>query len=204
MADQLITTKFPVADAVALGYPQKKIVSGPVERKLDAALVAGSHLIYMKAWETGIPSAVLWQPMRRYVNSKNELPILRRRMGDVRPFDHGKKCVFLVPESDSSEVKQQKIALWFTEGIVSDGCRNITYEEWVKELEAARAKDCFCGLLYCCCDQVRDHDPNCRFRKAMVCPVAVECDHGHDVCPQCDRCTCGGKKEAHVVPAGPG
>lgn len=24
----------------------------------------------------------------------------------------------------------------------------------------------------------------------MVCPVGIECDHGYDVCPVCDPCTC--------------
>lgn len=36
----------------------------------------------------------------------------------------------------------------------------------------------------------REHDKDCRFYKAMVCTVAIECKHGYDVCLKCDPCTC--------------
>ena len=46
------------------------------------------------------------------------------------------------------------------------------------------------------------HLPACRYRKAVRGKVGVECEHGYDVCPTCDPCTCerlrerarGGKK----------
>lgn len=34
------------------------------------------------------------------------------------------------------------------------------------------------------------HDPKCRFHIAATCAGAVECEHGFDVCPKCDPCTC--------------
>lgn len=34
------------------------------------------------------------------------------------------------------------------------------------------------------------HRRSCRFRRAMVAPVPVECEHGYDVCSECDPCTC--------------
>jgi hypothetical protein len=34
------------------------------------------------------------------------------------------------------------------------------------------------------------HEPDCRFRKALLCPVGIECEHSFDVCPTCDPCTC--------------
>jgi hypothetical protein len=43
--------------------------------------------------------------------------------------------------------------------------------------------------------QVRDgraHASACRWRTALFCPVGIACDaHGYDVCPECDRCSCG-------------
>lgn len=36
----------------------------------------------------------------------------------------------------------------------------------------------------------RDHHPDCKLRIAATCAVAIECDHGYDVCPTCDPCTC--------------
>ena len=36
----------------------------------------------------------------------------------------------------------------------------------------------------------RGHESNCKFRIAETCAVGIECDHGYDVCPICDPCTC--------------
>lgn len=37
----------------------------------------------------------------------------------------------------------------------------------------------------------KNHKPTCRFRLAETCAIPVECEHGYDVCPECDPCTCG-------------
>lgn len=34
------------------------------------------------------------------------------------------------------------------------------------------------------------HAPDCALSRAATCAVAIECEHGVDVCPVCDRCTC--------------
>jgi len=34
------------------------------------------------------------------------------------------------------------------------------------------------------------HKEGCRYWRALVCSVPIECEHGHDVCPTCDPCTC--------------
>lgn len=34
------------------------------------------------------------------------------------------------------------------------------------------------------------HKKDCPMFISLICPVAVECVHGFDVCPICDRCTC--------------
>lgn len=34
------------------------------------------------------------------------------------------------------------------------------------------------------------HKPDCTFWRALSGPVAIECEHGYDVCPICDPCTC--------------
>jgi hypothetical protein len=58
---------------------------------------------------------------------------------------------------------------------------------------------CACGLISCVCDVVAKHARNCRFRRAALCPVAFECDeHGFDVCPTCDPCTCGAEAKEKV------
>lgn len=48
-----------------------------------------------------------------------------------------------------------------------------------------------CGQCPCCCGVRRNHAEWCRLRRAIECPVAIECEHGRDVCPTCDPCTCG-------------
>lgn len=47
-----------------------------------------------------------------------------------------------------------------------------------------------CGRLACVCSVKEKHVEGCKFRAAVTCPVAIECDHGYDVCPKCDPCTC--------------
>lgn len=48
-----------------------------------------------------------------------------------------------------------------------------------------------CGHLACVCNIIAAHpDPKCRFRVSSTCAVPVECEHGFDVCPTCDPCTC--------------
>lgn len=59
-----------------------------------------------------------------------------------------------------------------------------------------RVKFCKCGMLQCVCLKVRGHYEECRFRKALLSPVAIACDHGVYVCPTCDPCSCVGQVEA--------
>jgi len=48
-----------------------------------------------------------------------------------------------------------------------------------------------CGHLACVCCVIREHpNPECHFRLSTTCAIPVECDHGFDVCPECDPCTC--------------
>lgn len=48
-----------------------------------------------------------------------------------------------------------------------------------------------CGYISCVCRVRETHEDGCRLRISMECPVGVACDHGYDVCPICDKCTCG-------------
>ena len=48
-----------------------------------------------------------------------------------------------------------------------------------------------CGMLACICPSTARHKPDCQFLRALACPVGIECDHGRDVCPVCDPCSCG-------------
>jgi hypothetical protein len=48
-----------------------------------------------------------------------------------------------------------------------------------------------CQQCPCCCGVRRNHAADCSFRRAVECPVAIECEHGSDVCSICDPCTCG-------------
>lgn len=47
-----------------------------------------------------------------------------------------------------------------------------------------------CGHIACVCAVKREHVEDCKYRRAVACPVAIECEHGYDVCPRCDPCTC--------------
>lgn len=66
----------------------------------------------------------------------------------------------------------------------------------VKNISTAQAArkfkkgGCFCGFISCICGALISHRPECKFRRAVACSVAIECAHGFDVCPLCDLCTC--------------
>lgn len=53
-----------------------------------------------------------------------------------------------------------------------------------------------CGHLACVCAVKVKHEPDCLYRKSVTCPVGVECEHGYDVCPICDPCTCKPKAKS--------
>ena len=48
-----------------------------------------------------------------------------------------------------------------------------------------------CKHLACVCNVLERHHDLCKFRQAVTCAVAIECEHGYDVCPECDPCDCG-------------
>lgn len=58
-----------------------------------------------------------------------------------------------------------------------------------------RVDDCDCGQITCVCVTVRAHREDCKFRFAIAIPVGIECEHGYDVCPTCDPCTCDARRE---------
>lgn len=45
---------------------------------------------------------------------------------------------------------------------------------------------CLNNFFICVCH----HDKGCQFRVSITCAVPIECEHGYDVCPQCDACNC--------------
>ncbi len=47
-----------------------------------------------------------------------------------------------------------------------------------------------CGHFACVCKILADHKEGCPYRRSATCSVPIECDHGYDVCPECDPCTC--------------
>lgn len=46
---------------------------------------------------------------------------------------------------------------------------------------------------------IGSHEPGCPLLRSATCSVAIECEHGWDCCPICDRCTCG-PFQARVLP----
>jgi hypothetical protein len=58
-------------------------------------------------------------------------------------------------------------------------------------MTAARVFFCdACGFICCVCAIRAAHKKGCKYRTSMECPVGIECEHGFDVCPICDPCTC--------------
>lgn len=63
---------------------------------------------------------------------------------------------------------------------------------------------CTCGQLSCVCNVISNHHPECKFRRATAGSVPIECDHGRDVCPICDPCTCAEHTSPTVIVEEPG
>lgn len=62
---------------------------------------------------------------------------------------------------------------------------------------------CTCGHFACVCAIRAAHKETCSFRRAATGPVGIACDHGFDVCPKCDPCTCGkGVRIEEIDPTG--
>ena len=77
-------------------------------------------------------------------------------------------------------------------GPAPQGSHEESYEEFAAR---GRAEDCDCELIECVCTLARAHHRSCKFRRALTCAIPISCDdHGFDVCPTCDPCTC--RKEA--------
>lgn len=47
-----------------------------------------------------------------------------------------------------------------------------------------------CKHFACVCKTLEEHHEACLFRGAVTCAIGIECEHGYDVCPICDPCTC--------------
>lgn len=45
-----------------------------------------------------------------------------------------------------------------------------------------------------------EHREDCSYILARFGSVAIECEHGYDVCPKCDACTCRDNEGDEVSP----
>lgn len=92
--------------------------------------------------------------------------------------------VLIVAETTSVEA----VGAYFTTGVLPDGAQLVDMETY---LARGRAKDCDCDMIECVCAFARGHEKLCRFRVALTCAIGFSCkEHGFDVCPVCDPCTC--------------
>ncbi len=99
-------------------------------------------------------------------------------------MDTPERQVLIVPENVNVEALAAFVG---GTGPLPEGAR---WEDEATFLARGRVADCTCKMISCVCDQVRWHRPTCRLRKSLLCPVAIECEHGKDVCPTCDACSC--------------
>jgi hypothetical protein len=92
--------------------------------------------------------------------------------------------VLVIKEGTSAEA----LGAYLQGGPMPEGAHGETYEELAAR---GRVPDCDCQLIQCVCPQARPHVKECRYRIALTCAVPIHCEeHGFDVCPHCDPCTC--------------
>jgi hypothetical protein len=70
--------------------------------------------------------------------------------------------------------------------MLKSAVESIGYNFIEGEIEACS----ICGYYECVCMLRTMHSPGCPYRKAMESSVSIECEHGFDICPQCDVCDC--------------
>jgi hypothetical protein len=70
------------------------------------------------------------------------------------------------------------------------GNQAVAHDRESARRERRQPRQCWCGIIGCVCAEAERHDPDCPWRKALLCSVGIECEHGYDVCPTCDACTC--------------
>jgi len=100
--------------------------------------------------------------------------------------------VILVNYEDPTRAVEE-LATYIESGKLGETMNLQPLEEF---LAAGRIEGCTCGMLSCICALVLAHpDESCKFRKSVTCAVGIECEHGFDVCPKCDPCTCPTRSE---------
>ncbi len=60
-------------------------------------------------------------------------------------------------------------------------------------VDGYRREDGTCFVVCGACDASKTHKQGCRYLKSLSCWIAIECEHGLEVCPTCDPCTCGAR-----------
>lgn len=49
-----------------------------------------------------------------------------------------------------------------------------------------------CGnYATCVCELKKKHKRTCRYLRAAMLGIEIECEHGFQACPKCDPCDCG-------------
>jgi hypothetical protein len=102
------------------------------------------------------------------------------------------RVIHVTLKSESAEdidAACSQVRSYIDTGVVQDGA-SIVEEDYETFSARGRVPDCDCGLIQCACAEARKHKVGCRYRTALTCAIPIECDHGFDVCPQCDACTC--------------
>lgn len=99
------------------------------------------------------------------------------------PEQNDRETITIVPET----VDPVDLVNYFLGGPLPPDCQIVDLEEFMAR---GRPPDCDCGLIICVCERARAHQRGCPFRKALTCSVSIPCEHGSDLCLECDACTC--------------
>lgn len=103
------------------------------------------------------------------------------------PVETRPRAVLLVDNSDGSKLDDDPVLKDMLTGLAS---------EMGVDLAEGPVLPCpTCEYYDCVCEVRKTHAPACHLRKCMEMKIGIPCDkHGLDVCPECDKCDCGGVK----------
>jgi len=99
------------------------------------------------------------------------------------------KTVLAILRNEENRKDPEPVML--TKQMLEEAGYEVIFEDEKEFMARGRPADCDCELISCVCTEARQHKLACRYRKALTCAVAIDCEpHGFDVCPECDPCTC--------------
>lgn len=94
----------------------------------------------------------------------------------------------LIVNGNELETAVEDIVAYVETGVVNP---TATLEPLSAFMARGRAEPCFCRQITCVCEEAKQHEATCYYRRALLAAIGIPCQlHREEVCRACDPCTC--------------